>query len=73
MLKVGTGFLVGRFLRFPLEQVPGAAGLALFDLKQAIDQCFYLGIKMIGNARKMDIVDFLPSLNGQAIERRETR
>ena len=28
VLKVGTGFLVGRFFRFPFEQVPGAAALA---------------------------------------------
>ena len=72
MLKVGTGFLVGRFLRFTLEQVPGAAGLPLLDLEQAIEQGFYLGIKLIGDACKMDVVDFFPSLNGQPIERRET-
>lgn len=72
MLEIGAGFLVGRLFGFALEQVPGTAGLARLDLEQVVDQGFHLGIKLVGNTRKMDVVDLFPSLNGQPIECRET-
>jgi len=68
MLEIGASFLVGRFFWFALEQVPGAAGLARLDLEQVVDQGSHLGIKLVGKARKMDVVDLFPGLDGQSVE-----